>query len=272
LKEAFADFAAQADALRQNTQAELATAPDDAERGALTARLQQIETDLAGARRDVGVAIENAAVLGDAAAFDACQQIDERAAELARAADRLFSDADVAEALRRISDGEMRWTGQGLREVALRVNIDELVAVANNGAWDDPANKRFSESMTNQVTKNDLEEQNAIPALPVITQRDARDAGPEAFQAAALGMFDRRFSEVVELTNINDAARAAMRNLDRDDGALKKSVERRDLGPHRPWRHRRRRIGATSFRGRRGANAAARAVALASRLSRVRDG
>jgi hypothetical protein len=49
--------------------------------------------------------------------------------------------------------------GKGFRShEQVSADIDEPLAVSKGGAWDDPANKRFLESVTNRLTKNDLTE------------------------------------------------------------------------------------------------------------------
>jgi hypothetical protein len=220
LKDAFNDVAERADAARQ---ALIDQSADAGGRGAVSEQLSAIDEEMSGARRDVAQALDAAAQGNDKAVDDALQSLEARANEVAKQepeSDRLFAPGDIAEAERRLDVGEFRAQGQGLRELRLNLDIDEPKSIVNGGAWDDPANKQFSERMTNQVTKGGLEEQREPPELPVISLREAREQGAEAFKQAALGMLDRRFSETEELKAVTAEARGAMTNLDRDDRTL----------------------------------------------------
>jgi len=108
-----------------------------------------------------------------------------------------------------------------LRRLAARIDIDEPQAISNDGAWDDPANKQFMESVTNRATKSDLEDQTGYEPREPISLAEAFEKGPEAFRKAANEILERRFSEIEELAELTRQAREAMTsNLDDDEREL----------------------------------------------------
>ena len=129
--------------------------------------------------------------------------------------ERLFSDTDIEQSVGKIEEAGTP-VGQGLRGFErVSLDIDEPVAVSKGGAWDDPANKRFLERTTNQLTKNALTEVAPSPAGRTISLSAAKAEGPAAFRTAAEEMLTRNFSEITELADVTNEARAAMRNLNR---------------------------------------------------------
>jgi hypothetical protein len=140
--------------------------------------------------------------------------------------DRLFSEGDIEHAIGRLED-TAEPIGQGLRSRRrVSADIDEPIAVSKGGAWDDPANKRFLESITNRLTKNDLTE--VAPTAPTgqISLRAARAAGDAEFRRAARAMLDRNFSQVDELAAVTMQARSAMQNTNRPVGRLRNAINR----------------------------------------------
>lgn len=144
--------------------------------------------------------------------------------------DRLFTEEEIDAALSGFDD-KLKPIGKGLRRLRPRLDIDEPTAVANKGAWDSSANKRFLESTTNELTKNDLSEVAPRLAPTRFSLRDAEKAGPDAFRDAARRMMNSRFSEVEELDAITNKARQAMRKtnrpVDKLRDAINKSIRRR---------------------------------------------
>jgi len=116
--------------------------------------------------------------------------------------------------------------GQGLRETVLRLDIDEPTAVSAGGAWDNPANKQFMERLTNQQTKNALTDLSPQITRSQISLAEAAAQGDEAFAAAAREMLTRPFSEVKELEQITNEARAAMRNTNSTPRVLANNLNR----------------------------------------------
>ena len=227
LKEAFRDVAEQADRARE---ALLDPSREESDRDVLSDDLAQVDEQMWSARRDVAQALDASRQGDQAAVVAALASLDARADQLSAMrpddADRLFDNADIAEVERRLEKGEFEAQGKGLRELRLNIDINEQQAVANGGAWDEASNKQFLERMTNQVTKNALEEQRDAPDLPMISLREARDQGEQAFREAAFAMLDRRFSEVEELATITQEAREGMKTLDRDERTLASALNR----------------------------------------------
>ena len=227
LKDAFRGVAEQADKTRE---ALIDQSRQDGGRDVLSDSFAQVDEEMWGARRDVAQARDAGMQGNESAVSEALQSLEARAEKLAELrpdnADRLFTSADIAEAERRLEQGEFQAQGKGLRELRLNIDIDEPQAVANGGAWDEASNKQFLERMTNQVTKSALEEQRDLPDLGSISLREAREQGEQAFREAAFAMLDRRFSEVDELAAITSEARDAMQNLDRDDRTLANALNR----------------------------------------------
>jgi hypothetical protein len=141
------------------------------------------------------------------------------------AGDRLFTEEEIDAALSGFDD-KLKPIGKGLRRLRPRLDVDEPTAVANGGAWDSSANKRFLESTTNELTKNDLSEVAPRLAPTRFSLRDAEKAGPKAFRAAAQRMMNSRFSEVDELDAITNKARQAMRKTNRPVGELRDAINK----------------------------------------------
>ena len=160
----------------------------------------------------------DSAAFAAAAGHKVTQPLSRSGRALARQEDekeRLFSDAEIEQSVGKIEDTAAP-VGKGLRGVErVSLDIDEPVAVSKGGAWDDPANKRFLERTTNQLTKNDLAEVAPGPPGRTISLRAAKAEGPAAFRAVAEEMLTRNFSDVAELVDVTNEARAAMRNLNR---------------------------------------------------------
>ncbi|MFF4606443.1 SpvB/TcaC N-terminal domain-containing protein [Streptomyces sp. NPDC001339] len=134
-----------------------------------------------------------------------------------------FTDADIDQALSRLESGA-RAVGKGLRGAAARINIDEIQAVARGGSWDDPANKQFLESMTNQVSKGARIDPRVVAPRPPFSLAQAATEGEEAFRRAAGEMLTRPFSEVQELEAITRDARGAMTSLNRTPRKLADAI------------------------------------------------
>jgi hypothetical protein len=129
-------------------------------------------------------------------------------------------DADVDAAIEAARGGKLR------SDVVMRMDIDEPLAVSRGGAWDDPANKAFSERFTNQATKKDLLSTAPTPQKPSISLAQAAKEGDAAFQKSAADMLTRPFSEVAELDTITRQARGAMQSLNRPTRDLANSLNR----------------------------------------------
>ena len=182
---------------------------------ALNERMQRIRVGLNEADR---------AVAADAAAAARTTAQDTGGAP---AVAKLHTPEEAAQAVENLENTATP-IGKGLRRLRVFLDIDEPTAVSKQGAWDDPANKRFLERTTNQLTKNDLSEFAAAP--PPLTQpislAQAEANGPAAFKAAADQMLVRRFSDIEELTRITQDARAAMTNVNRPVGSLRSAINR----------------------------------------------
>ena len=74
-------------------------------------------------------------------------------------------------------------TGKGLQSPRrVSADIDEPLAISNQGAWDDPANKRFLERFTNQQTKGGRVQYGPPAPHATISLRQAKAAGPGGVQ------------------------------------------------------------------------------------------
>jgi hypothetical protein len=125
--------------------------------------------------------------------------------------DRLLTDDDIDTAVDDLEE-TAEPVGKGLRGFeALTLDIDESTAVSKGGSWDDAANKRFLESTTNRLTKNDLTE--VAPPTPTsqISLAAAKAQGEATFRAAAEAMLNRNFSDVAELSDIVTTIRGRFR-------------------------------------------------------------
>jgi RHS repeat-associated protein len=134
-----------------------------------------------------------------------------------------WTDADIEQAISGLEE-TVKATGKGLREAIAKLNIDEIKAVARGGSWDDPANKSFLESLTNQATKGARASTQVSVPRPPISLADAALEGEEAFRKAAGEMLTRTFSEVRELDAITREARAAMTSLNRTPRQLATAI------------------------------------------------
>jgi hypothetical protein len=218
LKDAFQDVAELADQIREVL---VEQAADDDGPEVSAERFAAVDEQMHGARRDVAQALESARQQTDDSGVEQARQaLEERGRELSALAAEMnqfvISDRDIAALLQRLDDSEFSAQGNGMRELRLNIDIDEPQAIANGGDWGEASNKEFLERMTNQVTKNRLEQQGERLDLTTISLREAMEQGEQAFREAAFSMLDRRFSEVEELETVVREARDAMRNLDRD--------------------------------------------------------
>ena len=116
--------------------------------------------------------------------------------------------------------------GQGLRSAPLRMQIDEMRAVANGGSWADPRNKQFLDQFTNMFTKNAGIASHQMPARAQISLAEELAKGPDAFRAAANQLVVRNFGEVKELEAITNKAVAGIKNLDRSPRDLADAVNK----------------------------------------------
>lgn len=116
--------------------------------------------------------------------------------------------------------------GQGLRSAPLRMQIDEMRAVANGGSWADPRNKQFLDQFTNMFTKNAGVASHQMPARAQISLAEELAKGPGAFRAAANQLVVRNFGEVKELEAITNKAVAGIKNMDRSPRDLADAVNK----------------------------------------------
>ena len=113
-----------------------------------------------------------------------------------------------------------------LRAAALKMNVDEILAVANGGSWADPKNKQFLDWLTNQATKNAGISTHTIPPRPQISLAEELAKGPEAFRKAAGELMTRNFGEVKELESLTERAVGAIKKLNRPARKLADAVNK----------------------------------------------
>ncbi|MGJ0506827.1 MAG: SpvB/TcaC N-terminal domain-containing protein [Methylocystis sp.] len=113
-----------------------------------------------------------------------------------------------------------------LREAALKLNVDEIRAVANGGSWSDPKNKQFLDWLTNQATKNAGVSSHTIPPKAQISLAEELAKGPEAFRKAAAQLMVRNFGEVKELESLTAKAVGAIKKTNRPSRALADAVNK----------------------------------------------
>ena len=124
-----------------------------------------------------------------------------------------WTEQDLSDAVERLDPERQsgpRYRLRNLRMEPLAIDIDEPLAVSMGGAWDAPANKCFAELRFNRNTKNNFLDPRTRTAKPVISLREARSRGDGAFREAALGMLDRTFAEVEEMSAITLRERAGV--------------------------------------------------------------
>lgn len=117
-------------------------------------------------------------------------------------------------------------TSGKLREAALKLNIDEIVAVSQGGSWSDPRNKQFLDWLTNQATKGGATWTHTIPPREQISLAEEFAKGPDAFRKAAMQLMTRNFGEVKELESLTQKAQAAMRKLNRPPRKLADAINK----------------------------------------------
>ncbi|TKW80205.1 MAG: hypothetical protein DI543_01215 [Bradyrhizobium icense] len=122
-----------------------------------------------------------------------------------------WTTSDIQKAVARL-DTDQYSTGN-LREMVVKLDIDERLAISSGGSWDNPATKRFLISPDNRWTKNDLLDGQPQTKYEVISLRAAKEKGRAAFYQAAVGMLIRSFAETEELRQIHDDALAAKRSF-----------------------------------------------------------
>jgi RHS repeat-associated protein len=113
-----------------------------------------------------------------------------------------------------------------LRQAALKLNVDEILAVANGGSWSDPKNKQFLDWLTNQATKNAGVSSHVIPPKPQMSLAEELAKGPEAFRKAAAELMVRNFGEVKELESLTAKAVGALKKTNRPASDLRTAVNK----------------------------------------------
>jgi hypothetical protein len=144
------------------------------------------------------------------------------------AKDTAVHSATFAAGLISLWDTRMSFSavGQGLRSAPLRMQIDEMRAVANGGSWADPRNKQFLDQFTNMFTKSAGIASHQMPARAPISLAEELAKGPDAFRAAANQLVVRNFGEVKELEAITNRAVGGIKNLDRSPRDLADAVNK----------------------------------------------